>query len=383
MSPGYTYSTQADFPVTVGPDLTYSSWSDTFVLKLNPDGTQLVYCGYIGGDYSDNGYGVAVDSSGCAYVVGWTESSQASFPRKVGPDLVLNPSGDGFIAKVDSSGTGLVYCGYIGGNSSDLAYGVAVDAANNAYAVGTTASTPVTFPVTVGPDLTFNGDQDAFLAKVNSAGTGFVYCGYLGGSSIDNGWAVAVDAGGSAYLTGNTTSTTPSFPAIVGPDLTFNGGTDCFVAKVNASGSALVYCGYLGGSNTEWGKGITVDGASNAYVFGEIYLYSSTGFPATVGPDLTPNGGSEDGFIAKVSQTGDSLVYCGFIGGSGADKALGVAVDGSHRAHVVGTTNSSEATFPVAGGPRPDLQRRHRRLPGHGELERRQPGGERLYWRFT
>ena len=123
------------------------------------------------------------------------------------------------------------------------------------------------------------------------------------------------------------------------------------MAKVNASGSALVYCGYLGGSNTEWGKGITVDGAANAYVVGEIYLYSSTGFPVTVGPDLTPNGGSEDGFIAKVSQTGNSLVYCGFIGGSGEDKALGVAVDGSGRAHVVGTTNSSEATFPVAGGP--------------------------------
>ncbi len=348
---GYTYSTQADFPVTVGPDLTYSSWSDTFVLKLSPDGTQLIYCGYIGGDYTDNGYGVAVDSSGCAYVVGRTESSQASFPLKVGPDLVLNPFGDGFIAKVNSAGTGLVYCGYIGGNDNDGANGVAVDGNGNAYVVGNTSSTPVTFPVAVGPDITFNGDQDAFVAKVNPAGTGFVYCGYLGGSSIDTANAVAVDAGGSAYLTGNTTSTTPTFPAIVGPDLTFNGGTDCFVAKVNASGSALVYCGYVGGSNTEWGKGITVDGAANAYVVGEIYLYSSTGFPVTVGPDLTPNGGSEDGFIAKVSQTGGSLVYCGFIGGSGEDKALGVAVDGSHRAHVVGTTNSSEATFPVAGGP--------------------------------
>ncbi len=163
-------------------------------------------------------------------------------------------------------------------------------------------------------------------------------------------WAVAVDAGGSAYLTGNTTSTTPSFPAIVGPDLTFNGGADCFVAKVNASGSALVYCGYLGGSSTDWGKGIAVDGASNAYVCGEAYL-PNTGFPATVGPDLTANGGSEDGFIAKVNSAGTGFVYCGFIGGSGVDKALGVAVDGSGRAHVVGTTNSSQATFLVVGGP--------------------------------
>ncbi len=348
---GYTYSTEADFPVTVGPDLTFSSWSDTFVLKLSPDGTQLVYCGYIGGDYTDDGYGVAVDGSGCAYVVGRTESSQASFPRKVGPDLILNPFGDGFIAKVNAAGTDLVYCGYIGGNSGDGAYGVAVDDGGNAYVVGTTSSDSTTFPVTVGPDLSFNGDQDAFVAKVNSAGTGFAYCGYLGGSSIDSGWAVAIDSGGSAYLTGNTTSTTPTFPAIVGPDLTFNGGADCFVAKVNASGSALVYCGYIGASNTEWGKGIAVDGAGSAYVVGEIYLSSSTGFPVTVGPDLTPNGGSEDAFIAKVNPAGSGFVYCGYIGGSGTDAAFGVDVDGSNRAHVVGRTNSSEATFPVAGGP--------------------------------
>ncbi len=139
------------FPVTVGPDLTFSDYSDTFVLKLNPDGTQLVYCGYIGGVYDDRGNGVAVDSSGCAYVVGRTELPQTSFPVRVGPDLVINPFGDGFIAKVNAAGTGLIYCGYIGGNDNDGAYGVAVDSNGNAYVVGNTSSTPVTFPVAVGP----------------------------------------------------------------------------------------------------------------------------------------------------------------------------------------------------------------------------------------
>ena len=142
---GWTGSTEASFPVTVGPDLTFSSYYDTFVLKLSPDGTQLIYCGFIGGVYDDWGHGVAVDGSGCAYVVGTTESPQTSFPVKVGPDLVINPFGDGFIAKVNAAGTGLVYCGYIGGNSGDGAYGVAVDAANNAYVAGTTSSDPGDF----------------------------------------------------------------------------------------------------------------------------------------------------------------------------------------------------------------------------------------------
>ncbi len=317
---------------------------------MNPAGTQLIYCGYIGGDYIDDGNGVAVDSSGCAYVVGRTESPQTSFPVKAGPDLVFSSFGDGFIAKVNAAGTALVYCGYIGGNDNDGANGVAVDDDGNAYVVGSTTSTQAGFPVAVGPDLTHNGNEDAFIAKVNSAGTGFVYCGYLGGSSSDSAAAVAVDSSRNAYITGKTSSATPSFPATIGPDLTYNTFGDAFVAKVNASGSALVYCGYIGASHGEFGTGIKADSSGSAYVCGYAYL-PSTGFPVTVGPDLTQNGGGQDAFIAKVSQAGDSLAYCGYIGGSGEDRAFGVALDGSGRAHVVGYTNSSEATFPAAGGP--------------------------------
>ncbi len=188
----------------------------------------------------------------------------------------------------------LVYCGYIGGSSSETGYGIAVDGAGNAYITGRTLSAGATFPVTVGPDLTFNGEDDAFVAKVNSAGTALVYCGYIGGSSYDNGNAIAVDGAGNAYVTGSTSSSGATFPVTVGPDLTFNGTTDsdAFVAKVNSAGTALVYCGYIGGRNSEAGSGIAVDGAGNAYVTGDTFSTQSTfpAFPVKVGPDLTHNG---------------------------------------------------------------------------------------------
>jgi len=206
--------------VTVGPDLTNNGGSDAFVAKLNAAGTALVYCGYIGGLSSDSASAIAVNASGNAYVIGATQSTQTTFPETGGPDLTHNGDNDAFIAKVNASGSALSYCGYIGGENYDVVEAVAVDGSGNAYVTGYTASTEGTFPDAVGPDLTFNGGLDAFVAKVNSAGTSLAYCGYIGGSADDRGMSVAVDASGNAYLTGSTLSTEASFPETVGPDLT-------------------------------------------------------------------------------------------------------------------------------------------------------------------
>jgi hypothetical protein len=348
---GYTASDEATFPVTVGPDLTFNGGNDAFVAKVNAAGTALVYCGYIGGSGGDTGYAIAVDSSGSAYVTGQTFSTEATFPVTVGRDLTYNGQGDAFVAKVNAGGTALVYCGYIGGGFADIAYGIAVDSSFNAYVTGQTISPQATFPVTVGPDLTFNGGTfDAFVAKVNAAGTALVYCGYIGGNGNEQGNGIAVDTLGNAYVTGNTSSTEFDFPVTVGPDLTYNGLGDAFVAKVNAAGTALVYCGYIGGSSDDSGYGIAVDGFNNAYVTGQTNSSEAT-FPVTIGPDLTYNGGAEDAFVAKVNPAGTALVYCGYIGGFSNETGLGIAVDASGNAYITGATASDQNTFPVTVGP--------------------------------
>jgi hypothetical protein len=263
---GGTSSTEATFPVVGGPDLTSNGSVDAFVAKVPADGAGLVYAGYIGGSDMDSGTGIAVGGAGNAYVMGWTSSTQATFPVVGGPDLTFNGSGvcgtppntysctDAFVAKVRADGAGLVYAGYIGGSGGDEGYGITVDGAGSAYVTGVTGSTEATFPVTVGPDLTYNGGSyDAFVAKVNAAGTGLVYVGYIGGSGTEYGEGIAVDGAGTAYVTGYTYSTEATFPVVGGPDLTYNGSDDAFVAKVNAAGTGLVYAGYIGGSGDDWG----------------------------------------------------------------------------------------------------------------------------------
>jgi hypothetical protein len=325
------------------------AYDSTKPLVIDP--VVVVYGGYIGGAESEYGEGIAVDGAGNAYVTGTTDSRANSFPVKVGPDLTYNRSVDAFVAKVDASGEALVYAGYVGGGGVDVGQGVAVDDAGNAYVAGTTDSREGSFPVKVGPDLTQNRSDDAFVAKVSPSGESLVYAGYIGGAGEDSATNIAVDGAGNAYVTGGTTSGEEGFPVKVGPDLTFNGGVDgdAFVAKVEASGEALVYAGYIGGAIYDNGYGVATDEAGNAYVTG-ITSSPGSSFPVKVGPDLTHNGDS-DGFVAKVEASGEALVYAGYIGGAQGDYGGSVAVDGAGNAYVVGGTGSLEDTFPVKVGP--------------------------------
>ncbi|MFZ1640435.1 MAG: Calx-beta domain-containing protein [Candidatus Contendobacter sp.] len=355
---GWTTSTESTgFPVLVGPDLTFNGGlDDAFVAKIKPDGSGLEYAGYIGGSVGgagqDFGTAIAVDGSGAAYVTGLTQSTEADFPVLVGPDLTFNGgSGDAFVAKVKPDGSGLDYAGYIGGSGSDIGYAIAVDGSGAAYVMGLTDSTEADFPVTVGPDLTANGGIDAFVAKVAADGTGLVYAGFIGGSGDDEGWGIAVDGAGAAYGTGRTSSTeSTGFPVLGGPDLTANSGQDGFVAKVKLDGSGLVYAGFIGGGGTDWSNGIAVDSSGAAYVVGNTDS-TEVDFPVLVGPDLTFNGGGGDAFVAKVKPDGSGLGYAGYIGGSGNEYGLFIAVDGSGAAYVTGSTDSTETSFPVTVGP--------------------------------
>lgn len=355
---GITQSADATFPEKVGPDVTYNGGGDTFIAKVNSSATALVYCGYIGGSGEDLPSDIAVDASGNAHISGTTQSTETTFPVTVGPDLTYNGGDrDGFIAKVNSSGTALDFCGYIGGSNDDSAGAIAVDDSGYIYVGGGTHSTESTFAVKAGPDLTYNGgDGDGFVAKINPSGTKLVYCGYIGGSGFDYVGDMAVDDADKVYLAGSTHSTESTFPVKVGPDLTYNGDTgnecetDLFVAKLSSSGTAFVYCGYVGGWATEWSSYIAIDDSGNAYVGGYTGSDEST-FPVKVGPDLTYNGDRSDGWVAKVNPSGSGLVYCGYVGGSGDEGFGGIAVDKLGNAYFVGSTLSTEATFPVTLGP--------------------------------
>jgi hypothetical protein len=352
---GRTYSDEATFPVFVGPYLTYNGSSDVFVAKVWGNGSGLDYCGYIGGSAVEWGGGIAVDGSDCAYVTGSTSSNQSTFPVLGGPDLSYNGgSYDAFVAKVSANGTMLDHCGYIGGADEDQSRGIAVDGSGCAYVTGYTSSNQSTFPVLGGPDLDFNDNSDAFVARVSANGTGLDYCGYIGGNDFEWGYGIAVDVSGCAYVVGRTRSDEATFPVAVGPYLTYNGNTDAFVSKVNAGGSGLAYCGYIGGSQEDLGHGIAVDGAGCAYVTGWTESDETTeGFPVAVGPDTSYSGGYGDAFVSKVKAGGTGLDYCGYIGGSQEDLGHGIAVDSSGCAYVAGYTDSDETTedFPVTVGP--------------------------------
>jgi len=346
------YTTSPDFPATPGSLSTPRGDRDAFVAKLDRTG-KLVYADYVGGaGHQDTARGVAIDQAGNAYITGPTDSSESSFPVTVGPDLTLNGPADLFVAKIDPSGTRLVYAGYVGGNGGDSGRDIAVDGNGAAYVGGTTDTADSSFPAVGGLDPTYGGGKhDGFVAKVNAAGTRLVYSGYIGGSGPeDNVRGVAVDGAGSLYVTGHVDSPESTLPIKVGPDRSYNGDQDGYVAKVNPSGTRFDYFGYVGGAGREQPRRIDVDREGSAYIAGSTGSPESAGFPVKVGPDLTFNGGSRDAFVTKVKPDGTGLVYSGYIGGTGDDQAYGLEVKG-HNAYVVGLTTSSPVSFPVFGGP--------------------------------
>jgi hypothetical protein len=336
---GYTYS--ADFPITPGAiDSILNGSQDTFVAKLDSTGSSLLYSTYLGGDDFDEGYSIAVNPGGSACVTGSTYS--ADFPVTSGAiDSILNGSQDTFVAKLDSTGSSLLYSTYLGGDSDDVGFSIATDTAGNAYVTGYTDSTD--FPVTPDAfDMSLDGTEDAFVAKLDSTGGSLLYSTYLGGGRYDVGFSIATDTAGNAYVTGYTYSA--DFPATHGAfDTTLNGRYDSFVAKVDSTGGSLLYSTYLGGGGGEEGDSVAIDSTGNAFVTGHTV---SADFPATPGAfDITLNG-PDDTFVSKLDATGSSLLYSTYLGGGGSDWGKSIALDLDGNAYVTGFSNSVD--FPAS-----------------------------------
>jgi hypothetical protein len=346
----------SDFPIMPGAfDPSYNGGSqDVFVAKLNSDGSGLIYATFLGGSHLDYVEAITVGETGSAYLTGWTWSSD--FPTTPAAfDPTFNNYVDAYVVKLNPTGSALVYATFLGGFGEDGGTGIAVDGVGSAYVTGHTGSSD--FPTTPGAfDPTFNGGDfyyyDAFIAKLDPAGSALVYATFLGGSGGgDIGLAIALHGAGRVYVAGSTSSS--DFPTTLGAfDRIFNGGdylgTDAFVARLNPDGNALVYSTFLGGSSDDKGTAIAVDGVGRAYVTGST---SSSDFPSTPGAfDTTFNGG--DAYVSKLNSDGSALAYSTFLGGSDIDEGSGIAVDVVGNAYVTGDTFSSDfPTTPNAFDP--------------------------------
>ena len=318
-----------------GYSLTTTEGYDSFVTKISPDGTTAIYTTVFGGNGDDFALALAVDAAGNAYFGGETTSSnlpQQGYLNTVGPGSTV----DAFIAKLDTTGK-LAYFNYLGGSGAEVVNGLTIDAAGNAYVVGSTNSPD--FPVSSGVAQTVPaGGVELFVTKFSATGTG-VYSTYLGGSGDDFGNAIAADSSGNVFVTGTTASSNfPVTSTAYQPRL--GGGGDAFVTKLSPTG-ALVFSTYLGGTGFDTGNAIAVDSSGAVYIAGQTV---SSDFP-TLNPLQKALNGNSDMFVTKLNGNGATLAYSTYLGGSADDAANAIALDSATNVYITGQTLSTD--YPV------------------------------------
>ncbi|MCL1593218.1 MAG: NF038129 family PEP-CTERM protein, partial [Actinomycetia bacterium] len=327
-------------PIQTAPEEVFTSVTyNAFVTKLDPTGSALVYSTYLGGTNVDGAHDVAIDAAGAAYVTGWTFSSDFPVHQAMQPESgsFLAPFYDAFVTKINAAGSALEYSTYLGGLQDDYGHSIDVDALGNAYVTGITRATD--FPLANPIQSQLRGTKDAFVTRLDAAGS-LSFSTYLGGSGEEGyGYttAIAVDDAGNAYLTGDTTS--DDFPTQNALQSTLHGPSDAFLTKINSAGT-IDFSTYLGGDGDDGGRGITIDTAgSNIYVVGRT---SSTDFPVVQAVQSLNRGGPFDGFVTSLDNTGAVITYSTYLGGSGWDELNDVVVDAAGNAIVVGGTDSQD-----------------------------------------
>ncbi len=370
-------TTSLNFPTNTPYQSASAGLRDVFVTKLDPSGSSLVYSTYLGGSSNEFAGGIALDSSGNAYLTGQTDSP--NFPLKNAVQAVNNGFSDAFVAKLGPLGTNLVYSTYLGGNGDDGGNAIAADNSGNAYVTGVTYSRGVgisPFPTTHGAFQADNGGgvgggSDAFVTKFDTNGA-LVYSTFLGGHSSEAGNGIALDSSGNACVAGvveDTTSFPPALPSSDFPILNafqpnfnpgitdpFAAGTkDGFVTKLNATGTALIFSTFLGGGFDDSAHAIAVDAANRVYVVGETY---STNFPILNAAQpilggLSPENSlpPADAFVTVLDTNGASLRYSTYLGGSGFESGFdsyrfGMGIDQFGYIYLAGWTDSPGAPDP-------------------------------------
>ena len=338
-----------NFPSTTGAN---AGGFDAFVTKLSANGSTIVYSTYIGGSGNDSGNAIAVNSAGDAFITGGTASSDFPVTGSADQQTYGGGSLDAFVLELAAGGS-VSFSTYLGGSGTDVATGIAVDGSGNTYIAGSTTSTD--FPVHNAIQGAIAGASNGFVTKLNSGGASLGYSTYLGGGTGDFASAIALDSSNNAYVTGATQNsnfpiTSGAFQSSCGTASNCNGGIDdAFVSVIKADGSGFVYSTFLGGSGADQGLGIAVDSSGNAYVTG---FTQSSDFPTQAAIQGT-YGGVQDGFVAALNPQGTALLYSTYLGGSQSDGGAGIAVDSNKNAYVTGQTASSN--FPTASATQTTL----------------------------
>lgn len=357
-------TSSANFPVTNGAyqetyggsrllieDPPIDIMGDAFLLKLNPEGTAAVYSTYLGGSGNDWPVAIALEATGKLIVAGTTNPQ--NFPVTPG---VVQPAyaggrpleedfpmdiGDGFVARLNETGSALEFSTYLGGSAWDIVTGVAVDSSGSVYLCGATRSND--FPVTAEAlQKGARGNNDSFSARLDADGKSLVYLTYLGGTNSDEAMGMALDSSGNSVLTGRTRSN--DFPVTPGAFQSVYAGSDeVFVARISSDGKELRFATFLGASGAEQAFRPALDPAGNVYIAGDT---RSPNFPLTRDAVKTVFGGGHDGFVAKFNPAGTPLLYSTYFGGSQDNKAMRVVAGPADVVYLAGFASSPD--FPTA-----------------------------------
>ncbi|MEI8048077.1 MAG: SBBP repeat-containing protein, partial [Bacteroidota bacterium] len=334
---GRTFS--SNFPVTPGAFSTVNAGDyDAFVLKLNPAGTQLIFCTYIGGSALDIASDILLSgASDDILVLGLSVST--GFPTTSGAYQTVNAGlEDIFVLKLNNIGNSLIFSTLIGGNNSEQISNFCLDNSGNIYVVGYASTN---FPTTAGAYQQTNaGDYDVCVFKLSANGSNLLYSTLIGGVARDRSGGIAIDNSSNIYISSWVLGT---FPTTTGAyDNSFNGGSDIAVSKFDPTLSNLIFSTMIGST----GDDVTIsdlflDGNNNTILAGK----AASGFPTTTGAyDQTYNGGDSDGIILKLNSTGTALMYSSFLGGPGSDNANEFNIDPSENLLITG---SCQDGFPI------------------------------------
>ena len=336
-------TTSQNFPARAAVQSYNRGYRNAFAAKLTAAGDNFVYSTYLGGSTvnSDWGYGVAVDPTGQACIVG--EASSSDFPLKSPLQATLKGTTDAFLTVLGNTGS-LVMSTYFGGTNDDKALAVAFDS-SGLYVGGGTFSSDL--PLKSAFQSVKGSGEDGFVARfsLNAGVAALVYATYLGGSGGNSAipervYSIAVDAGMNAYAAGTTNSV--DFPTVLPYQASLGGGTDAFLTKFGPGGTVL-FNTYLGGNADELGVSVALNSAGAPYVAGKT---DSSYFPV-VKPLQAQKAGMSDVFVARLAADGSTLDFSTYIGGGANDLGKGIAVHNSSVIWVVGQSSSTD--YPIVG----------------------------------